>query len=51
MSALKQINTYKMPNVSIDLSNIKIKNFNTLKGSIIETEKQNIVIEKMMNTL
>ena len=39
MSALKQINTYKMPNISIDLSNIKIKNFNTLKGSIIEIEK------------
>ncbi len=39
MSALKQINTYKMPNISIDISNIKIKNFNTLKGSLIEVEK------------
>ena len=39
MSALKQINTYKMPNISIDISNIKIKNFNTLKGSLIEIEK------------
>ena len=38
-SALKEIRTYKLSNICIDLSNIKIKSYNLLRGSIVEIEK------------
>ena len=38
-TALKTINGYNINSISIDLSNISIKNYNHIKGSIIEMEK------------
>jgi len=38
-SALKIINNYNISSISIDLTNIKIKNYDHIKGSIIEIEK------------
>ena len=38
-SALKIINGYKIISISIDLTNVSIKNYNHIKGSIIEIEK------------
>ena len=48
--ALKEINTYKISTISIDLTNIKIKNFNLLRGSIIEIEKAQYGYKKSINT-
>ncbi len=49
-TALKEINRYKMSSISIDLTNIKIKNFNLLRGSIIEIEKAQYVYKKSSDT-
>ena len=38
-SALKEISTYKLSNICIDLSNVRIKSYNILRGSIVEIEK------------
>ena len=38
-AALKEINSYKISTVSIDLTNLKIKNFDIINASIIEIEK------------
>ena len=45
-TALKEINRYKMSTISIDLTNIKIKNFNLLRGSIVEIEKAQYAYKK-----
>ncbi len=38
-SALRIINEYNISSISLDLTNISIKNYNHIKGSIIEIEK------------
>jgi len=38
-SALRIINEYNISSISLDLTNINIKNYNHIKGSIIEIEK------------
>ena len=38
-AALKEINSYKISTISIDLTNLKIKNFDIINASIIEIEK------------
>tara|TARA_B100001057_G_scaffold301745_1_gene301958 strand:- start:112 stop:1554 length:1443 start_codon:yes stop_codon:yes gene_type:complete len=38
-AALKIINNYNISSISIDLTDVNIKNYNHIKGAIIETEK------------
>ncbi len=38
-AALKQINTFKISKISLDITNIKIKDFNLIRGTINEIEK------------
>ena len=38
-AALQEINSYKISTISIDLTNLKIKNFDIVSASIIEIEK------------
>ena len=38
-AALKEINSYKISTISIDLTNLKIKNFDIMRALIIEIEK------------
>ena len=49
-AALKEINTYKISTISIDLTNIEIKNFNLLRGSIAEIEKTQYTYKKSSKT-
>ncbi len=45
-AVLKEINTYNVSTISIDLTNIRIKNFNLLRGSITEIEKSQYSYKK-----
>ncbi len=44
--ALKQINTFKTTSICVDLTNIKIKNIDIIRSSIIEIEKTQYTYKK-----
>ena len=50
-AALREINSYKISSISIDTTNIKIRHFELIRGTITEIEKAQYSYKKSGNSL
>ena len=50
-AALREINSYKISSISIDTTNIKIRHFELIRGTLRKLKRHNILIKNLETPL